>query len=105
MIVGPPTADELTYIRETALKVLQPPGVRWREWHALRGPEIGRLDADVAREGDMVVGFCLREPVTHIVRLLYVRKRAHGFGIGRVLWGRAWGDERATGIGPWSDLR
>lgn len=105
MEVRSPRDDERGYIRETALKVLKPAGVRWREWEALRGPEIADLDADVAVEDGMIAGFCLRARQGGPIRLLYVRKNARGYGIGRILWERAWGNPAtATGIGPWSDL-
>jgi GNAT superfamily N-acetyltransferase len=101
-----PTADEHAYLRECALKVLQPPGVRWREWAELRRPVVERWIADpgtrVLVDDGMVLGFALT--MLDVLAVLYVRKRAHGYGLGARLLAAAGQRQRGQGIGPWSDL-
>ena len=101
-----PTADEHAYLRETSLKVLQPAGVRWREWQTLRRADVERWIADpgtrVLVDDGMVLGFALT--IANVLAVLYVRKRAHGYGLGARLMQAAGPRERGQGIGPWSDL-
>lgn len=101
-----PTADEHAYLRETALKVIQPAGVRWRDWCELRKRDVERWIADpgtrVLVDDGMVLGFILTMAETTAV--LYVRKRAHGYGIGARLLAAAGQRQRGQGFGPWSDL-
>jgi GNAT superfamily N-acetyltransferase len=100
--IRPARADERTYIRETALKLIQPSGSGFRAWEKQATPWISGLHAVVLADGDvLVVGFALEGPAG--VQLLYVRRKFRGVGFGRELMQGRRRDPVAVGFGAWSD--
>lgn len=102
MTIRPARSDESTYIRETALKLIQPRGAGYRAWEIQAGPWLTALKAVVIAEGDaLVLGFALEGPTG--VQVLYVRRKFRRVGLGRELMQGRRRDPMAVGFGSWSD--
>lgn len=102
MIIRPAHTGERTYVRETALKLIQPPGLGYRRWEEKASPWIAKLGAVVLAEGDeLVIGFVIEDKPG--VQLLYVRRKFRGNGFGGELMQGRTRDPLAVGFGAWSD--
>lgn len=102
MTIRPAHDLERTYIRETALKLIQPHGVGYRAWETKATPWVANLSATVLADGTvLVIGFAL-EGISG-VQVLYVRRKFRGVGLGRELMQGRTKDPVAVGFGPWSD--
>lgn len=103
MTIRPAHAGESTYIRETALKLIQPAGAGFRAWQMQAGPWVAGLKAIVvAVDETLVLGFALEGPAG--VQVLYVRRKFRGVGLGAELMQGRKRDPVAVGFGKWSDF-
>lgn len=103
MTIRPARDDERIYIRETALKLIQPPGMGFRRWEEKATPWLAKLGATVLAEGDdLVIGFALEDAAR--VQVLYVRRKFRGNGLGSELMQGRVKDPVAVGFGDWSDF-
>ena len=102
MTIRPVLTHERTYIRETALKLIQPHGIGFRVWESKATPWINALTTTVLADGEIVViGFVLED--ARGAQVLYVRRKFRGVGLGRELMHGRKKDPVAVGFGPWSD--
>lgn len=101
MTIRPASPDEHRYVHESTLKTLRPDGVSWLSWQRHRRHVVERWWFTVVADNDVIMGFIGGD--ADGVRILYVRKRFRGFGIGKALWGAS-NAVKLGGIGEWSDL-
>lgn len=102
MTIRPAAPDELRYVHECALKTLKPDGVSWLSWQRHRRPIIERWAFTVIGDADLVAGFAGVDSAG--VRILYVRKRFRGLGLGRLLSDAVKAAKLVGSVGEWSDL-
>lgn len=101
MTIRPATTDEHRYVHEAALKTLRPDGVSWLSWQRMHRRTVERWAFTVLADDSVVMGFVGVDGAG--VRILYVRKRFRGLGLGAALFD-ATKAAKLSGIGEWSDL-